>query len=303
MDNTDWLNSSTAQALVTEATTAMVKRYRIGCGAAKRLVEESFMNDPRLRQLFDAHASAPLVKRTRIFQQALTNAKRQAYHELRRYTSDSKHQSMLLSQIENANTSNPEEIRRLALELAYTHASTRERFHHREEFYRTLLVLLGKPRTILDVGCGLNPLLHPLDKPSPLTLYVGADKDPNAIAAVGAYARSLKERRLMAVKWNISEGWKRLISISGISEFDVAYLFKLVPVIQRQSPELLRILSDTPARLLVVTGSRVALAKRQSIERREHSVLLRFSAAAGRQVRDEFSVGEEFGFVLNKRET
>ncbi|HMG05211.1 MAG TPA: hypothetical protein VK581_07095 [Chthoniobacterales bacterium] len=243
------------------------------------------------------------MKRTRIFQQALTNAKRQAYHELRRYTSDSKHQSMLLSQIENANTSNPEEIRRLALELAYTHASTRERFHHREEFYRTLLVLLGKPRTILDVGCGLNPLLHPLDKPSPLTLYVGADKDPNAIAAVGAYARSLKERRLMAVKWNISEGWKRLISISGISEFDVAYLFKLVPVIQRQSPELLRILSDTPARLLVVTGSRVALAKRQSIERREHSVLLRFSAAAGRQVRDEFSVGEEFGFVLNKRET
>jgi len=300
MSDTGWLDSTAAQALITEAMETIVKQYRIGGEPARRLVEASFLRDHKLRQLLDDHASAAQVKRTRVFQQAFTNAKRDAYRGLRRYTSDTSQQSMLISQIENANTS-PEEIRRLSLELACTHASTRERFDHREKFYQRLLSLLGKPRTILDVGCGLNPLLHPLDKPPSLRLYVAVDKDPNAIAAIEAYARSLNERRMMALKWNISEGWERVISSSGVSEFDVAYLFKLVPVIQRQSPELLRNLADTPARLLVVTGSKVALAKRRKIERREHAVLARFSAAAGRRVKDQFSVGEEFCFILDKR--
>jgi len=45
--------------------------------------------------------------------------------------------------------------------LLSQHASTRERLPILEEFYRQIFVVTGKPDTILDLACGLNPLSFP----------------------------------------------------------------------------------------------------------------------------------------------
>jgi len=50
---------------------------------------------------------------------------------------------------------------------------------------------------------------------------------------------------------------------------DLGLLLKVVPVVRRQSPELLPVLAAIPADRLVISGCRNAMAKRRDIERRE----------------------------------
>jgi len=51
-----------------------------------------------------------------------------------------------------------------------------------------------------------------------------------------------------------------------------------------------------------LTGSRVSLTKHVSIERRERRVLEDFVQLAGREVKHEFTVGEEFAWLVVKPE-
>lgn len=43
-----------------------------------------------------------------------------------------------------------------------SHKSTKERKSFYEDLYKKILLITGKPRTILDLGCGLNPLTYNL---------------------------------------------------------------------------------------------------------------------------------------------
>jgi 16S rRNA (guanine(1405)-N(7))-methyltransferase len=78
----------------------------------------------------------------------------------------------------------------------------------------------------------------------------------------------------------------------------LALIMKVVPVVCRQQRELLSVLAETPADTWLLTGSRIALAKRRSIERREKRVLEEFVSLAGRTVKHEFVVEEEFAWVV-----
>jgi hypothetical protein len=89
-----------------------------------------------------------------------------------------------------------------------------------------------------------------------------------------------------------------VLSAAGQAAFDIALMLKLIPVVARQSRELLSTLEQTPARRWIVTGSTTGLAKRTSILRREQTILRRFIADSGRTIREEFTFGEEFGYVV-----
>jgi len=52
-------------------------------------------------------------------------------------------------------------VRNFCLEMMRLHASTRERLPYLETFYRESLAPLGSVTSILDLGCGLNPLALP----------------------------------------------------------------------------------------------------------------------------------------------
>jgi len=299
MPDSSWLQTELTQTLLADVVADIVRRYRIDEGAAAAAVREVFSKSDELHKILGRETSPPKVTRTRAFKDAVNAVRRNIYYDLRRYSADVESQTALIERLSEAGGAAPGELQSLVLGLAESHASTRERLKDREAFYGRLLPLLARPRSILDVGCGMQPLLFPFnDLKDSLELYVAADKDPASVAAVAAFARASGDRRIVATRWDIAEGWPPLIKSCQVKEFDVAFLLKLVPVVERQRPELVDVLRETPGRLWVLTGSKVSLTKRQDIERRERSLLRRFYEASGRRVVDEFSVTEEFCLIL-----
>lgn len=302
MTENHWLEGDAAQALIDEVVATLVRRYRIDEAAARSAVREAFAGNAALRQIVARENSPARIMRTRVFKDAVANLKRSVYYGLRRYSADETKQHALIARLSEMSDAAPESVEALALEIAATHASTRERLDGRDDFYRQLFSLIDAPRTILDVGSGVQPLVFPFSKlEGTLACYTAIDKDASAVAAVNAFARACGERRLRALRWDIREGWSpELTAFSDGQKFDVAFLFKVITVVARQQPELLPVLATTPARVWVVTGSKQSLTKRQDIERRERNVLLEFCESAGRRVASEFSAGEEFGFILKE---
>jgi len=54
-----------------------------------------------------------------------------------------------------------ESVREVCLQIMASHASTRERLPLLDHFYERIFAHTGKPSTILDLACGLNPLSFP----------------------------------------------------------------------------------------------------------------------------------------------
>lgn len=67
-----------------------------------------------------------------------------------------------------------DQIRAACWDSLYGHLSTRERLPIMEEFYQRIFEVTGKPKTIMDIACGLNPMAIPwmgLDLPLDFYAY------------------------------------------------------------------------------------------------------------------------------------
>jgi 16S rRNA (guanine(1405)-N(7))-methyltransferase len=56
---------------------------------------------------------------------------------------------------------NTDAIKQTCIQILSQHASTRERVSYLKDFYQQLFNLIGKPGSILDLACGLNPISLP----------------------------------------------------------------------------------------------------------------------------------------------
>jgi 16S rRNA (guanine(1405)-N(7))-methyltransferase len=66
----------------------------------------------------------------------------------------------------------PALIRQTCWEIMAHHLSTRERLPILTEFYQQIFAITGKPQSILDIACGLNPLALPwMDLPTLTDFY------------------------------------------------------------------------------------------------------------------------------------
>lgn len=53
------------------------------------------------------------------------------------------------------------QVEAVCLSLLASHASTRERIPHQEEFFNQIWQITGQPRILLDLACGMNPFAFP----------------------------------------------------------------------------------------------------------------------------------------------
>ena len=274
------------------------QRYRIGPDEARGRIEQSWRGDQALRALARETPSPRALARTRLYRRAASEAKKAIYYGLRRYRLDSDSFSEGLERLRHAATGAP---RQAACEaLARNHASTAERWPDLDDFLDCTRPVWGDCATLLDVGCGLMPLLFPFDQAGGrFRRYVACDRDARCIAAVNASGR-MPPSVLEGCVWDIDEGWEALQAQTGIIRYDAAFLLKLVPVIARQQPALLATLADAPADWLVITGSRQALARRRDISRRERAVLASFAKRHGLVVESEFETPSELGLVIRR---
>lgn len=79
------------------------------------------------------------------------------------------------------------EIRSCCRRILSRHASTRERLSILDRFYSSIFEITGKPASILDLGCGLNPLSLPWMGLKPESSYTALDIDSARIRFLNRY--------------------------------------------------------------------------------------------------------------------
>ena len=169
------------------------------------------------------------------------------------------------------------------------HASTRERLPlaAMDALYAQLFEMTGKPRRVLDLACGLNPVYLAARGVSVL----GLDAHLGAVALVNRFA---EENGLDAR----AEGADLRTAALPNERFDLALVFKLLPLLGAEGYALLKricaeyVAVSFPTRTL--SGRSVGMERIYSSAFEEHCPQ-RFAIA------DRFVAGNELIYVLKER--
>jgi len=292
------------EELAADLARDVVRRYRIDEGRAVEVILDEWSRNLRLLAVTASAGSAKEAQRTRVYKDAVTAIKRTIYSRLRAYRSEpAAFDEALQTLVGLPEDSSPQQVEEAATAIAAAHVSTAERLGHRQDFLRVLEAASppGSP-VVVDVGAGVLPTLLGagwLDRQG-VTQYWGPDKDAKAVAAVQAYAARLPRGLVRPVQWTVAEGWDALHRRGLPETCDVAWMLKVVPVVLRQEPQLAGVLASAPAPRLLISGSRVAMAKRQNIEARERRVVQRFCTDHGLRIIDEHATDDEFFLVADR---
>lgn len=300
MKNSDILETGTAKELISIIVEKALKKYKIDPDTAARIVHGIMEGHPKFLQLLETGPTLKKVLKSRIYDEVATDARRKIYYELRQYSQNLEIQESLIHALKQIPPQAPETgYREILTQLCQSHISTKERFSAGEVFYSELFNFIDRPASIVDVGCGMHPLLFPFKKEGKgVTRYTALDKDKISIAAVDAFSRVLGGDILHALNWNIKDNWQVVKNAVGIDFFDTAFLLKLVPVVYRIERRLVEILLETPARVWVITGSRTSMTKYVNIEKRERKFINQFIRLSGKEIIGEFTAGNEFCIVV-----
>ncbi|MCV0403051.1 MAG: 16S rRNA methyltransferase [Chloroflexi bacterium] len=126
------------------------------------------------------------------------------------------------------------------------HASTRERIPLLDELYPAVWSVTGLPSSLMDLGCGLNPLTLPWMGLASDARYLASDVDRRPLAAVAAFLELVDQPGAVEVR--------DLVAAPPTDAADVALLFKLVTTLDRQDRNAAsRLLETLAVRHAVIT--------------------------------------------------
>ena len=192
------------------------------------------------------------------------------------------------------------EVEALCRAVLACHASTRERLPSLEPLQHELRARIGTPRSVVDLGCGLQPFALPwlgLPRDAP---YHARDVDRRMLALVGR----LFERVGQAGTTEAID----LIALASsdaappLPTADVAFLFKLLPTLERQRPGAsARLLARLDVRVAVLSFPTRSLGSRAK-GMADHYAAFCSELVAGRHWRSTtFVVGHELFCVVEKQ--
>lgn len=286
------------RALVEALAASVSSRYKLEREDAARRILAVWAEDKALHATLAKSPDLEKVARTRAYKSAASAARKTIYFALRRYRADG---AALQEEAEALEALPPgakaKDVDAIIQRIVAGHASTAERANHLDVFRDKMLEAVGDARFVLDVGAGVLPLIFPFERAPKLERYVASDRDRASMRAVAAYGRWLGGGRLMALGWDLQEGWAPVLAACGGHGFDVALMLKIVPVVKRQEHALLATLASVPAKRIVVTGSKEALVKRRVIVRREMAAIESFVRASGFRALRVFETPDEIGLI------
>jgi 16S rRNA (guanine(1405)-N(7))-methyltransferase len=284
--------------LIREFAQSIAAAYTIDADTAAECIAPLIESDILLQQALAEHPDIAEIRRMRVCRNAEKAARKHVYNYLRRYRRAEDDGAPALRTLEALAPGEAAETAQRAIRtICESHVSTAERLPALKDFQAILASAAGEATSILDVGAGVLPLLFPFGACPKLECYCALDKDKFAVRAVRAFARWSGLAKLTARDWSIAHGWGAVLS-PGRTEFDLALLLKIVPVVARQETQLLAALAETPARRLLITGSKQAMAKREAIAHRENATIRSFIERFGLTVRAQAETADELGFLV-----
>lgn len=293
----DILETGLAAEVIGSIVDKAVKKYKVDAETAAGFVMETMEKHPKFIRLLKQGLPLKEILKARVYDEVSNKARRRIYYELRQYHKDTAERESLIAALSASSPGG--DYTDIINGLAQSHISTRERLNSLESFYRELFKYIGAPASIVDVGCGLHPLIFPFTGAgNHVTRYIALDKDNIGISAIEAFSRLLNKNILLPMNWDIKEGWRVVLERTGVLRFDAAFLMKLVPVVFRIQRGLLDILLQTPAQTWVLSGSRTSMTKYVEIEKRERWIIKQFIRQSGKQIIGEFSTEDEFCVIV-----
>ncbi len=171
------------------------------------------------------------------------------------------------------------------------HASTRERLPLAETdaMYARLFEIAGRPRSVLDLACGVNPLYlgaRGID-------VTGVDISGAAVDAVNRFGETYRMPVMAVCADLLCPG------VIPRARFDMALMFKLMPLLERQrSGAALDVMSAVRADWLVVSFPTRTLGGRNVGMAAQYSDWMAAHIPPGRAVAGRFEMANELFFVL-----
>jgi len=279
--------------------------YKMDLGTIFQLLTDELLlpQNVNFRAQINCTKSLRDVQRLNTYKSFRKNLRTCMYQRLRQYKNPEYDINQLtLDLIECNNTDVPT----IVTKLLESHVSTRERLPYKDEFVSCVCQNIDSGKVIIDIGCGFNPLLFPIDFFDRISSYIAVDKDIESTEIVRIFSKKCNIRNLKAFTWNIRDGLFTLERMTGLNSYDFAILLKVIPVVKRadlthRNEHLsIPVLGEFPATRMLATVSRESMTKFESIEKREIASLKQFVISYGFNVESEFSCGSEFGYYLSK---
>lgn len=180
----------------------------------------------------------------------------------------------------------------LSLEkLLSRHASTRERLplSDMDATYDRIFVTTGKPRSVLDLACGINPLFLAARGIE----TVGVDISGAAVYAVNCFHESYHMPASARCADLLCPG-----AIPG-ERFDVALLFKLLPLLERQeNGSAARIMNSINARHIIASFPTRTLSGRSVGMTENYARWMEAHIPGGMAVQDQFEARNELFYII-----
>ena len=174
------------------------------------------------------------------------------------------------------------------------HASTRERLplSAMDAMYAQIFAATGKPQSVLDLACGLNPVYLVYRMQEDRFPIVGVDVSRSCVTAIDE---------------NACEGyrgvWGDLLCESAIpsERFHIALLFKILPLLERQKAgSALEIMNRINAEYLVVSFPTRTLGGRNVGMEKNYSDWMEAHMPENRVVAARFTTDNELYYVLKE---
>lgn len=245
------------------------------------------------------------VKKTRWFKALKSNVKKELYYSLRQYKSNPIDFVKLTDKLLTLSNEQFEATREAFLrEMATCHVSSQERLDEMEAFYKELFGFLShfkrQHKTVLDVGCGIQPAFFPFNAcPFNLTNYTAIDRDSYCIDLLKTLSNYSRYSALKPIKWNLNDGWDPVNITTGIKSYDIAFMLKFIPVAERtNAPNIDAVLATVPAKMLVISGAKQAMAKRRNIEKRERATIENYIISCGKNTIGTIELASEFFYIV-----
>ena len=156
-------------------------------------------------------------------------------------------------------TSKEEKVKEACINIMQSNLSTRERLRILDKFYAKIFKITGRPDSIIDVACGLNPLSLP---------WMGLPK------SINYFAYEIHQRRVELINSFFSMvGIRPLAKMQDVivkypeEEADVAFLLKMVHCFEkRQHNCTLPLLNALRTRFIVVSFPKQNISQTKNLE-------------------------------------
>ena len=195
---------------------------------------------------------------------------------------------------------NRKEIHKKLLE---THLSTKERVPHYKKIYQKIWEFTKKPKIILDLGCGLNPLSFPWMNLNRVD-YLAVELNKKDCEFLNRYFKIIKDSGLHGNAKAI-DLTNEIKKIESLPKSDVCFMLKILDTIEegqkghKRSEELIK---KAPCRFIVASFPTATISQKEMPGSKNKRAWLEKLCERLKFDFKKFEVSNELFYIIDKKE-